>query len=130
MMAIFITILALPFRMLIYMFKHPRLLVLVGIGVFVIIGIRACNNVFNPGADTTVAQPAAYQDIAPDEERAPYVLSTATRIYYVSHYNDDNRFITLEEYYTYDQKEWAYHGRPLRIDRRYYGEVTLYERKD
>lgn len=72
-----------------------------------------------------------YQQIAPDRIKAPYVLQTITRVYYVSSFKEDSTTYTLQEYYTYDAKKWKFQDTPLPIEKKQYGqEVKLYVRKD
>lgn len=129
-MAIAIAIITLPLRLAWGIIKHPKVLILLAIVIFAFIGIKACNNAFNQPTAAATTQPAKYQEIAPSKAQAPYVLATNTRVYYVSRYTDNQQVITLQEYFVYDKKGWKLQTQPLAIDRKYYGEVRLYERKD
>jgi len=126
-MAVVLAVVTIPFRAVLWVFRHPRLLVLAVVVVFAVMGLRACGAAFG----TSTATPTEpYQEVAPPREKAPYVLATSTRVYYVTRYSDDGHVITLHDYYTYDWKKWARQSSPLRIDRTYYGEVRLHVRTD
>jgi hypothetical protein len=58
-----------------------------------------------------------YQQIAPDIIQAPYVVTTPSRIYYVSRFVDDGRMVTLTKFYEYNKKKWQEGKLPLPLDR-------------
>ena len=123
-----LALVALPFRAALWVFRHPRLLVLVVVVLFAVMGIRTCGTAFGGTLTATPTEP--YQKVAPSRADAPYILATSTRMYYVTRYSDDGRVITLQDYYTYDRKKWVHQTTPLLVDRRYYGEVKIHVRAD
>ena len=122
-----LALVAIPFRAVLWVLRHPRLLVLAVVVVFAVMGLRTCGAAF---VTSTAAPTEPYQEVAPPREEAPYVLATSTRVYYVTRYSDDGQVVTLHEYYTYDKKKWVGQTIPLRIDRAYYGEVRLHVRTE
>jgi len=122
-----LAVVTIPFRAVLWVFRHPRLLVLAVVVVFAVMGLRACGAALG----TSTATPTEpYQEVAPPREETPYVLATSTRVFYVTRYSDDGQVVTLHDYYTYDRKKWVRQSRPLRIDRAYYGEVRLHVRTE
>ena len=128
-MAIAFAIVALPFRLVFWLFRHPKVLVLIGIIVGIIFGLKACNAALPNNTKTPTVEIAKYQQIAPKPTVAPYVVATSSRIYYVTKYTDTKQILTLLEYFTYDKTQWVKSKQPLRIDRNVYGEVRIYANK-
>ena len=129
-----VALLTIPFKILGWIIRHPRILVLFIILIFIIFAFKACSSAFNQSASmnggNAVPIPAAakYQTLSPTQEQAPYVVSTGTRIYYVKQYTDKNNIVTLEQYYVYNQKTWQSQNKPLNLDRKYYGLITITKR--
>lgn len=125
-LAILILMVKLPFRILAYLFNHKLLLVLLVIGIGGIFAWRACINV---GKSITPTTPIpSYQQIAPSIDKAPFVVTTTSRVYYVSAYTEDKGLITLKKYYIYDKKAWKLMTTPLPLDPALYGDIKIYER--
>lgn len=133
-------LLALPFKAIGWLFKHPKLLIIVVIVIFVIIGIQACNNTFSKSNSVSSAVPV-YIKNAPPADKAPYVLQTDSRMYYVYKYLDSKQAVwngqslvsgitNLTDYYTYDKKKWIHQTSLLQIDKQYYKYVNLIPRKE
>ncbi len=124
-------ILKAPFLLLGYLFKHKILLAMVVIGLVVFFGARTIGQITSPKpsvtAQTLQAIPA-YQQIAPTTAQAPQVLRTASRIYYVSTFTEDKRYLTLTKFYVYDSKQWQLITMPLVLDKAAYGGMKLYNR--
>jgi hypothetical protein len=131
-MAIVGKLLLFPFKILGWLFRHPRILILLVVIAFIFFGVRACTSTFNKSTGTATAvelpKVAEYQTIAPSTKQAPYVVSTGTRIYYVAKYTDNKQLITLQQYFTFDKNTWQVHKTPLLLDRKYYGEITIIKR--
>lgn len=134
-MTLAIQFLTIPFRILRWIFKHPRVLILlVAIGM-AIFAFRACSSV-TQGTVTengntvsyTIPQAQSYQTIAPTIKQAPTVIATGTRIYYVSQFEDDGKVVMLLKYYTFDKDTWQFSNKPLPLDRNSYGLITIYKR--
>ena len=129
-----VALLSIPFKILGWIIKHPRILALFIILIFIIFAFKACISAFNQSASMSAGNavpiPAAakYQTLSPTQEQAPYVVSTGTRIYYVKQYTDKNNIVTLEQYYVYNQKTWQSRNKPLSLDRKYYGLITITKR--
>jgi hypothetical protein len=130
---IFISI---PFRILGWVIKHPRILFGIIILIFIIFGIKACSSVFNENntvtteSGETISMPKVqeYQTLAPKAKQAPYVISSGTRIYYVVEYSDKNNIVTLKKYYFFNKDTWQLENKPLIMDRKYYGQITINKR--
>jgi len=58
-----------------------------------------------------------YQQNAPPKAKAPRVVQTTSRIYYVATSKDDGKFLTLYDYYFYD-KNWQFTNKPLPLDKK------------
>lgn len=127
-MDIAIAVIALPFRAVLWLAKHPKLIVLLAIVIFAVWGVKSCNTDFNRPAGAAVPI-EKYQEIEPTVKQAPYVLWTQTRVYYVSKYSGEPPAVTLEKYYTYDNDTWVLQDQPLVITEIIYGEYRIYERK-
>jgi hypothetical protein len=123
-LAILILLVKLPFRIAVYLFHHKALLVLTGVLILGIFAWRTCSNVGNQ-ATTTLP---SYQQIAPTVDKAPYVIATSSRMYYVTDYTEDKGLITLKKYYLYDKKAWKFMTTPLVLDKKVYGDIRIYER--
>ena len=122
----FAKILALPVRFVTGLFKHPKLLIVLGIVVFAVVGFSRCTGPGDTSQQVTIPE---YQEKAPEVKAAPYVVQTSSRVYYVKAYDDSDGIMTLYEYYTYDKDKWQKQELDLPIDRQYYGEILVYERK-
>ena len=129
-----VALLTIPFKILGWIIKHPRILVLLIVLIFIIFAFKACSSAFNQstsmngGKAAPIPVAAKYQTLSPTQEQAPYVVSTGTRIYYVKQYSDKNNIVTLEQYYVYNQKTWQSQNKPLILDRKYYGLITITKR--
>lgn len=128
LLAILILAVKLPFRILAYLFKHKILLVLLVLGIGGIFAWRACNNIGN--SPTSTVPIPSYQQIAPGVDKAPYVVTTTSRVYFVTDYTEDKDkgLITLKKYYLYDKKAWKLMSVPLILDKALYGDIKIYER--
>jgi len=97
--------------------------------VFVFIVFRACVGVSSQGPNSSaLPKVAEYQTVAPAIKQAPYVVTTGTRIYYVNKFLDKNNVVTLQQYYIYDKNTWQMKSKPLDLDRKYYGQITIVKR--
>jgi len=123
---VFIKIIAAPVKLVVTLLKHPRYLVLLGIGIFVFVGFNAARDNFIPAS----ASPKIpdYQLIAPAVEKASHVVQTSSRIYYTSHFTDDGDIVLLEDYYAYNGEKWVKGTQSLPLSRKYYGEIKIYAR--
>lgn len=125
-LAILILLVKAPFKIAVYLFHHKALLVLLVIGIGGVFAWRACSNI---GHSTTTTVPIpSYQEIAPGVDKAPYVIATTSRVYYVTDYTEDKELITLKKYYIYDKKAWKLMTTPLILDKKAYGDIRIYER--
>ena len=128
------TILSIPVRIFGFFFKHPRVIVLVVIGVFIFFGISTCNGLASKSSTPAVAAkpqpPMNYQTNAPDVKTAQFILLTDSRIYYVTRYTaaKDKQSITLNDYWVYDSKTWARKNNDLPVAKKYYRGAKLYDR--
>ncbi len=120
-------IIKIPFRILGFLIKHPRLLVAGLIIVFIVFGLSSCSSALG-GKKAGAQETPAYQKIAPGLQEAPYVLLTDTRVYYVAKYENTQDLINLTEYWSYDRKAWAKGKHPLPISRDYFKGARLYDR--
>jgi hypothetical protein len=131
-----ILVLAAPFaflfRVLKWLIKHPFMIALIIMVIIICFGLSRCNAV---KSNTRPVQLEDYQKSAPDISLATKVLVTKTRAYYLvtydTVYNGDRLMsATIYEYYLYDKK-WEHVTRafddPLIIDRKYYGDLSLYD---
>jgi len=124
-LAIIVLILKSPFFILRFLFQHKALLVVVIIVVIAFIAISSLNN---SGTSQQTVQLPEYQQNAPDISKAPKVISTPSRLYYVSDYSDDGQIINLKSFYFYDQKKWEASKLPLPLDRDTVGEIKIFQR--
>ena len=59
-----------------------------------------------------------YQEIAPSIQKAPYILPTPSRAYYIATFQEDERYIVLTDFYYYDNgKKWEHTDIPLPLDK-------------
>ena len=114
-----------PLFLLNYLLQHKLLLFIVLAGVIMIVARAA---ILGGGPDSPKVETPAYQLTAPPVEAAPVVLRTQSRVYYVKDFTDDNRTVTLFEYYLYESDAWDFYKKPLVIDREVYGPVRFYPR--
>jgi len=124
-LAIIVLILKSPFLILRYLFQHKALLIIVIIVVIAFVAISSLNK--SNTSQQTVELPE-YQQKAPDISKAPTVISTPSRLYYVSDYSDDGQIITLKHFYFYDRKKWEASKLPLPLDRNTIGEIKIFQR--
>lgn len=124
-LAVIVLILKSPFLVLRYLFQHKALLIVVIIVAIAFIAISSLNK-----SDTSqqAIQIPEYQKKAPDISKAPIVITTPSRIYYVSSYSDDGQIIILESFYFFDRKKWETPELPLPLDRETTGEINIYQR--
>lgn len=122
----FAKVLALPVRLVTGLFKHPKMLIILVIVVIAFVSFNRCSGPGDTSQQVTIPE---YQKIAPNVKDAPYVVRTSSRVYYVKAYDDSEGVLTLYEYYTYDNKKWQMQDFDLPIDRKYYGEILVYERQ-
>lgn len=120
----FITVLALPVRFITGLFRHPKMLIVLVIVIIAFVSLNRCSS----STEQQVSIPE-YQKVAPGVKDASHIVQTASRTYYVSKFSDSGGILTLNEYYTYDKNEWQKQDLNLPIDRKYYGEIQVYERK-
>ena len=124
-LAVIVLILKSPFIILRYLFHHKLLLVGAVITVIAFIAI----SLLNKSDDTPqMVQIPEYQQKAPDISKAPVVIATPSRVYYVSSWIDDGQIITLESFYFYDREDWEGSELPLPLDRNTIGEIKIYQR--
>lgn len=124
LLAIIVLILKSPFLILQYLFQHK----LVFIGV-VIVGVAfIAVSSLSKSDDSPQVQIPEYQKIAPDISKAPVVINTPSRVYYVSGWVDNGQIVTLESFYFYDREEWEASELPLPLDRNTVGEIKIYQR--
>lgn len=118
------TIFNLPFKILEWLFKHPKILILIGLLVVIIIGYQACQSAF---AKEQPIEEAVYMKAAPAIDKAPYLLSTTSRLYYVQRYFEDEEGVYLWKYYTYDEakQKWVYQNTFLPLMRETYYDTDL-----
>ena len=121
--ALFILAFKLPLQFLGYLAKNKILLILV---LFLVGGFFIYNNATK---DKVVAADY-YIQVAPSVTQAPTLIQTTSRLYYVKSYTDDEKVITLTDWYSYDytQKKWLRNTQPFFIDRTVYGLVTVSSR--
>jgi len=125
--AILILAVKLPIIAVMYLFRHRILLVALVAGVVFIFVARSCGG---SGDETSTINVPEYQKNAPSVEKAPYVVSTRSRMYYVEEYNEEGDMVTLVKYYIYNDKKWDFSKTPLPLDRKTYGEIRIYRRSD
>lgn len=125
LIAIIVLILKLPLLILRFLFQHTILL----IGVIIVVIALIAASSLNKSDDTSqMVQIPEYQKIAPDISKAPVVIITPSRVYYVFDWTDDGQIITLESFYFYDRGEWEVSELPLPLDRNTVGEIKIYQR--
>ena len=124
-LAILILAVKLPIMAIMYLFRHRILLVALVAGVVFIFVARSCGG---SGDETGTINVPEYQKSAPSVEKAPYVVATRSRMYYVEEYTDEADVVTLVKYYIYNDKKWGFSKTPLPLDRKTYGEIRIYER--
>ena len=118
-------VILIPFRIIGWLFKHPRMLVVIALGVGIIFAVRTC------ACSNTSASQEKYQQTEPSRIDAPYVLPTLTRVYYVKSYTQTDSTYLLQEYYTYDSKKWKLQKTTIPVPRYQFGkEVKMYVRQD
>lgn len=124
-LAIGVLILKSPFLILRFLFQHKMLLVIAIIGVIAFIAISSINKSDDTAQKVQIPE---YQQIAPDISKAPVVVATPSRVYYVFDWVDDGQTITLKSFYFYDRKEWEASELLLPLDRDTVGEIKIYQR--
>lgn len=120
-------ILAFPIRIFSGLIKHPKILIIL---VIVIVVLVSLNNCAKKADQAQQAEMPEYQRVAPKVKDAPFRVQTASRTYYVKSFEDFGGILTLYEYYTYDNKKWEKQDFNLPLDRKYYGDIRVYERKN
>lgn len=63
----------------------------------------------------------------PDIDGAPYVVQTASRVYYAMEYRDVGGTIVIDDYYELASGSWEFNDRMLVLDSSF-GEVTIRRR--
>lgn len=127
-MAVVGTILLFPFRIIGWIFKHPRYLIILIALVGAVFFFRTCSKTFGGTTNTTITKVPSYLSIEPTIDQAPYVVETGTRIYYVKKYIDNGQILTMQQYYTYDKDTWQFSNKSLALNRNVYGLITLTKR--
>jgi len=70
------------------------------------------------GNDNGDQQVQYYQEIAPSIQNAPYIVSTPSRAYYISTFQEDEAYLTLTCFYYYDKgNKWERSDIPLYLDK-------------
>ena len=132
-MEVLASIVKIPFKIFGFLFKHPRLLVIVVAAVFILFGISTCSHVFS-GSKSKTAITATKEDAgpfdatAPPEAKAPYCLYTNTRYYYVTRYSTAKDSITLTEFWSYENKKWVKQAKPLTFNKSSFPNSKLVQR--
>lgn len=108
-----VLILKSPILLLGYLFKHPKLIVLVVIAGFVA-GIY-----FNLTKSNDTPEIPDYQQTAPPFMEANKVVQTYSRIYYVRSMTETDTILWLDEYYTHDyvdgKLQWVFYDKPNQV---------------
>lgn len=120
-----IAILKLPFRALGFIVKHPRLIIPVGIVVFIIFGVITCSNTFS---SKTAPVPQIAKAQPPAITAAPYVLRTSSRTYYVNKYTTTDTVFSLIDYWDYNKSAWEKGAAKIDMQRKYHKGAKLYDR--
>lgn len=112
-----------------WVFKHPKILILVAIAVAALIGYQACNR--GPRTTPSGQQISEAQAKAPTVQEAPDVLQTYSRIYYLSQWHkvsDDE--VILYSWYEWNGKKWTLQHSDVGVtfDKRTQGDFRLYKR--
>jgi len=103
--------------------KFVILLLIVAVGYLVI-----SNNIGGDKAQSSQVNIPEYQQKAPDISQAPRVVQTTSRIYYVATFKDTGTVVILYDYFTYSKNKWVFTNKHLVMDRKYYGEIKIYNR--
>ena len=92
---------------------------LINKGVLILIAIAMGILYFNGAfSDKPLeARASAYQNTAPSISQAPYLLDTPSRAYYVVSHYENEHWLVLTEYYSYDRKKWEKSESPLAFDK-------------
>lgn len=106
-------ILLLPVKAVVYIVKHPKLIILV---VVLVIGFSVYRNFASKSdSKTQSAEIPSYQKILPNKVNAPRVVQTLSRYYPYSTFQEDPNYLTLTDYYVYDKNSWRHETKPLPI---------------
>lgn len=124
MTVLLLRILFLPILIPKYLIKHPKALILAGVVFFVFIGTRSCYNSLSLEGGLRAEVPE-FQKTAPV---GTIPVDTPGRLYYTRAYEDDGQVVTLSDYYFYDGDTWTFREGTLALDRKYIGEIKVYER--
>ena len=119
------TILAAPINLGRWLITHPKAIIGLAVLIVGLLMLRNCAM----GSESLIVETPEYQKIAPAVKEAPYIVQTSSRVYYVVKYENSGEGLILLEYFTYDRKEWQKQTIPLPLSERYYGVVSLNERK-
>ena len=88
--------------------------------VFFILIVGVCLIVYgniSSASNEPVVEVPYWQESAPSYSKAPYVVQTPSRVYYVKEYTVDDNLLMLDEYYTFDKNKWRKMDIPLPIDK-------------
>jgi len=100
------------------------LALIIGAGVFFVSSKINQNTI-----DTTQIGVSEYFAIAPSSAQAPYIVQTTSRVYYVAQIQQDETLIILQEYYFYDEDSWQHSDLPIPLNKQFYGDTIVYQRK-
>ena len=65
----------------------------------------------------------------PDVGKAPYVVTTLSRIYYAQDCIQEEGAVILRNYWGYQGKKWRYTEGELRLDKKGFGKIKIVMRK-
>lgn len=105
-----IIIARLPLRIGGYLLKRPRFLI---IAVVLIVGLVAYSSY--QGRNNVSVQAEPYQTSPPTKDKATFVVSTPSRLYYAAEYYVKGDDYILTDFYDYDRKDWVRHTQPLQL---------------
>jgi len=94
----------------------PNIKVVLIIGA-IAVGLIVINNTLNKDDATGRASIPYYQEIAPSVQDAPSVLPTPGRAYYIATFKENAEYITLTNYYYFNDQEWEFSSIPLPFDK-------------
>ncbi len=105
-----------------FKFKPALITLILGIGLLI-----ASNTFFNSDK-SVVANAPEYIQKAPTIQQAAYAIQTTSRLYYVSHYTDDGKVVSLTDYYIFNSNKWEHQVKTLLLDREVYKFLKIYNR--
>ena len=65
----------------------------------------------------------------PDAGKAPYVITTFSRIYYAQDCIQEEGAVILRNYWGYHDNEWRYTEGSLILDKKGFGKISIVKRK-